>query len=166
MSTELKNELIIDNVKYDVTSGKSVNNRQVPAVIRVIDIKNPQTLEAFKKAAEQSGFTGTITRGVKFFENGNETDKFFSIDIWEKAHTAKAEANPLVVLTEKLQAAMDKFAAETNPVIRDVYMKMIVALSAEIDSYASNKVAAPVQVAPPQVAVTPVVVPPWGNPTV
>ena len=166
MSTELKNELIIDNVKYDVTSGKSVNNRQVPAVIRAVDIKNPQTLEAFKKVAEQSGFTGTITRGVKYFENGAETDKFFSIDIWEKAHTAKAEANPLVVLTEKLQAAMDKFSAETNPTLRDVYMKMVTALSAEIDSYTSNKVAAPVKVAPPSVAVTPVVVPNWESPTV
>jgi hypothetical protein len=163
MSTEQKQEIIIDDVKFEVTSGKSVNNRTVPAVIRAIDIKSPQTLETFKKVAEQCGFVGTITRGVKSFENGAETDKFYSVDIWEKAASVKAEANPLLALTEKLQVVMDKYTAETNPVMQNAYMKMIDALSAEIDSYASNKTVSPVKVAPPPVATVTETTPPWAT---
>jgi hypothetical protein len=164
MSTEIKNKLIIDNVEYEVTSGKSVNNKTVPAVIRIIDVKNPQTLDAFKKVAADQGFTGNITRGVKSFENGVETDKFFSIDLWEK-NNAKAEVNPVVALTEKLETLLNKYAAETNPILQDALIKTIEAVSAEIHKLNAGGQSQPVKVTPPSVVATPVAVPAWGSAT-
>ena len=164
MSTETRSKLIIDNVEFEITSGKSVNNKTVPAVIRIVDVKNPQTLDAFKKVAEAQGFTGNITRGVKSFENGVETDKFFSIDLWEK-NSVKTEANPLVALTDKLVTLMEKADSETNPILKSALFKAIEAVSAEIDRLNAGGQSQPVKVTPPTVVATPVAVPAWGSAT-
>ena len=164
MSTEIKNKLIIDNVEFEIHSGKLINNKTVPAVIRIVDVKNPQTLDAFKKVAEAQGFTGNITRGVKSFENGVETDKFFSIDLWEK-NSVKAEVNPVVALAEKLDALLTKYASETNPILQSALIKTIEAVSAEIDRLNAGNQSQPVKVTPPQVVVTPVASPAWGSAT-
>jgi hypothetical protein len=164
MSTETRSKLIIDNVEFEITSGKSVNNKTVPAVIKIVDVKNPQTLDAFKKVAEAQGFTGNITRGVKSFENGVETDKFFSIDLWEK-NSVKAEVNPVVALAEKLDALLTKYASETNPILQAALIKTIEAVSAEIDRLNAGGQSQPVKVTPPTVVATPVAVPAWGSAT-
>ncbi len=128
----------IDDLAFEVTSNKTVasTGKKVPAVIRVVDIKKPQSIEMFKRVCDEVGFKGNFTRGVEIFDKAGQPSRtYVSVDVWQDAVSNNASSQTAelkIALASKIVEIATQLATTTDPMLKDALLAGLAALQSEI----------------------------------
>ena len=128
----------IDDVTFEVTSDKTVasTGKKVPAVIRVVDIKKPQSIEMFKRVCDEVGFKGNFTRGVEIFDKAGQPSRtYVSVDVWQDAVSNNASSQTAelkVKLAGQIAEVAVAMISVTDQTTREALLKSLALLQEQL----------------------------------